>query len=318
MFNHILVPLDGSSFAERALPHAVSLAQAFEASITLLRVIEEPQTNGHIEPVDPLDWHMFKAEGEAYLDALVSPLREAGLRAERILLEGQPAQSIVEFVRSHNVDLIVASSHGKKGLSAWNVSSVVQKIIWRSHVSTMIVRAYQPMDADSKDLRYQRLLVPLDGSQRAECALPVANALARFHDAELFLAHVVSRPEMPRRVPLTQEELELLKRIVDRNQQEATRYLEEIQSSMAGNVQTRMLSCGDVAMSLHELVEREKADLVVLSGHGYSGRIEWPYGGVANSFVQYGTTPLLIVQDVPPEEIELTEAEAAIREIKGH
>ena len=71
-------------------------------------------------------------------------------------------------------------------------------------------------------------------------------------------------------------------------------------------------------MSLHELVEREKADLVVLSGHGYSGRMEWPYGGVANSFVQYGTTPLLIVQDLSPEEIELTEAEAAIREIKGH
>lgn len=71
-------------------------------------------------------------------------------------------------------------------------------------------------------------------------------------------------------------------------------------------------------MSLHELVEREKADLVVLSGHGYSSRMKWPYGGVTNSFIQYGTTPLLIVQDLPPEEIELTEAEAAIREIKGH
>jgi nucleotide-binding universal stress UspA family protein len=318
MFNHLLIPLDGSSLAERVLPHAVSLAQTFEASVTLLRVIEEPQTDGRVEPVDPLDWYMFKAEGEAYLDALVVPLQEAGLQTKRILLEGQPAHRIVEFVHSHNVDLITLSSHGKKGLSAWNVSSVVHKIIWRSRVSTMIVRAYQPMDAHSKDLQYQRLLVPLDGSQRAECALPVANALARLHDSELLLAHVVCRPEMPRRVPLTQEELELLKRIEDRNQQEAARYLEQLQSSMAGNVQIRLLISEGAAMSLHELVEREKADLVVLSGHGYSGKTKWPYGGVTNSFIQYGTTPLLIVQDLPPEEVEPTEAEVAAREIKGH
>jgi nucleotide-binding universal stress UspA family protein len=49
MFNQILILLDGSSLAECALPHAASLAQAFEASVTVLRAIEAPQTDGHIE-----------------------------------------------------------------------------------------------------------------------------------------------------------------------------------------------------------------------------------------------------------------------------
>ena len=318
MFDHILVPLDGSSLAECVLPHAAAVAQAFGARVTLVRVLERTRTAGRTGPVDLLDWQISKREAGAYLDGLTNRLRDAGLRTESAVLEGPAAERIVEFVGGHDVNLIVLSSHGRSGLSIWNVSSVVQKIILRAYVPTMIVRAYQPVTLDLTGLRYRRLLVPLDCSQRAECVLPSATNLARFHESQLLLVHVVSRPEMPRRAPPTQEDVELANCITERNRVEAARYLEQLQSQLSLDVQTRLLVSDNAVATLHDLVDQENMDLVVLSGHGHSGGTKWPYGSMAVNFIAYGTTPLLIVQDLSPDEVARTQAEVAAREYKGH
>ena len=318
MFDHILVPLDGSSLAECVLPHAMAVARACGAQVTLLRVLERPQTTGPTRSVDPLDWHIRKAEARAYLDGLSARLQETGLRTESTLLEGQAAERIVEFVRSHDVSLIILSSHGQSGLSDWNVSSIVQKIILRAYVPVMIVRAYQPIAGDLTGLRYRHMLIPLDGSQRAECALPLATTLSRSHGSELLLVHVVCRPEMVCRAPPTQEDIELVNRLTERNRLEATRCLENLRSRLPLAVQTRVLVSDNTAATLHRLVKQENVDLVVLSAHGCSGRTEWPYGSLVVNFIAYGSTPLLIVQDLSPDEVEHTQAEMATREHKGH
>ena len=318
MFGHILVPLDGSSLAECVLPHTVAVAQAFGAQVTLLRVLERTRTASRTRPVDPLDWHISKAEAGAYLDGVTARLQKANLRTENTLLEGQTAECIIEFAHGHDVNLIILSSHGRSGLSRWNVSSTVQKIILRACVPTMIVRAYQPVTSDLTGLRYSRLLVPLDGSLRAECVLPLATILARFHKSELLLVHVVSRPEMARHVPPMQEEVELADQITERNRLSAARYLKQLQARLSWDIETRLLVSDNAAATLHDLVDQENMDLVVLSAHGYSGGTKWPYGSIALNFIAYGTTPLLIVEDLSPDEVERTQAEMAAREYKGH
>ncbi|MBL7066161.1 MAG: universal stress protein [Anaerolineae bacterium] len=318
MFDHILVPMDGSSLAECVLPHAMAVARACGAQVTLLRVLERPQAAGPTRSVDPLDWHIRKAEARVYLDGLSARLQETGLRTESTLLEGQAAERIIEFVRGHDVNLIVLSSHGRSGLSDWNVSSIVQKIILRAYAPVMIVRAYQPVAGDLTGLRYRHVLIPLDGSQRAECALPLATTLSRSHGSELLLVHVVSRPEMVCRAPPTQEDIELVNRLTERNRLEATRCLENLRSRLPLAVQTRVLVSDNTAATLHRLVKQENVDLVVLSAHGCSGRTEWPYGSLVVNFIAYGSTPLLIVQDLSPDEVERTQAEMVTREHKGH
>jgi nucleotide-binding universal stress UspA family protein len=72
------------------------------------------------------------------------------------------------------------------------------------------------------------------------------------------------------------------------------------------------------AESLHDLVEQANVDLVVLSAHGHSGGTKWPYGSLVVNFIAYGTTPLLIMQDLSPDEVERTRAEMLARERKGH
>lgn len=313
MFNKILVPLDGSALAECVLPHVGALARSSGAEVILLRVLEQNIPPDQARPVDPLSWRFRQVEAKTYLEEVGQRLREAELTGpiETVLLEGQAAERIVELAHEHGVDLIALSSHGRSGLSAWNVSSVVQKIILRAYTSVFIARAYQAHQPDLTSLRYRRILVPFDGSQRAEYVLSLLAAVSQEHQAEILLTHVVAQPEMPRRVPLTAEERELSQRLVELNREEITHYFDQLQSRLPGNVQTRVVVSDNVIATLHHLVEDELADLVILSAHGYSATQKFPYGSVSISFIAYGATPLLIIQDLPPHEIALSPAEIA-------
>jgi nucleotide-binding universal stress UspA family protein len=268
--------------------------------------------------IDPLEWDLLKLEAEAYLRQLTSRLQDAGLETKQTLVEGKPAERIIEFVRGHTVDLIIMSTHGQSGLSGWNISSVVQKVALRAHTTMMIVRAYRPTTKGLTGLRYRWLMVPVNGSQRAECVLPLATQLAGFHQCRLMLAHVVNTPEMPRHVPLTAEEIELREQLIEVNRQEGVQYLETLKSRLPLDVETRLLLSEHPAEALHHLVEEDEVDLVLLSAHGYSGKPQWPYGNTTLNFIVYGTTPLLIMQDLPLEEVKVTKAEKAAVESKGH
>lgn len=314
MFKQILLPLDRSALAECVLPHTVAVARAFESQVTLLSVMDMPREVRWRRAMDPLNWQIRKAEVKTYLHELDLRLQAAGLSTETQILEGFAAEQIVGFSDTHSPQLIILSSHGQSGLSSWNVSSVVLKVILRARTSIMIVHAYQLTQTEMASLRYRRILVPLDGSQRAECVLPMASTLARFHEAQIVLAHVVSRPQLPRRTPPSREDVELADRLVERNQAEATEYVNQLCTQLGGDIQARVLVSEHVATPLHELVAQESIDLVVLSAHGCSGQTQWPHGSLVSNFIVHGTTPLLIMQDVSPDQIPPTPAQAAASE----
>jgi nucleotide-binding universal stress UspA family protein len=312
MFNRMLLPMDRSPLAECVLPHAVALARAFESRVTLVNVLESADRPSWRRAVDPLTWRIRRGEAESYLGDVALRLQNAGVPTEKEVLEGHPAERIIEYSRKYDVPLIILSSHGQNGLSEWSVSSIVHKIIQRAHTSTMLVRANPSALTDVTGLRYRRVLLPLDGSQRAELVLPIVATLARAYEIEILLAHVVRRPEMPRRMPPTEEDVTLANRVVGRNRAEAMQYLDELCARLPGKAQVRMLLSDHVAAPLHELANEEKIDLVLLTAHGYSALTRWPYGSVVSNFITYGTTPLLIIQDLPRDKIEPTWAEVIV------
>jgi nucleotide-binding universal stress UspA family protein len=309
MFDNILVPLDRSVLAECVLPHAVVIARAFRSQVTLLSVLERGTRQNCTYGVDPLEWRIMKAEAESYLRGVADQLKEIGLPVKRQTLEGEAAEQILSFAHNSGVNLIIRSSHGQSGLTGWNISSVVQKIVMRAPTSIMIVRAYKDKPANLGDLRYQRLLVPMDGSRRAEWVWPIATNLAAAEGAEIVLAHVVRPPEMPRRMPPSVEDRELADSVVKRNEEEARRYMDELRSSEPSSVHSCVLVGDHVPAMLHRLADEVGVDLVVLSAHGYSGGARFLYGGVVTSFIIYGSTPVLIAQDVSAGVIEPNPAE---------
>ena len=317
MFNHIIVPLDGSVLAECVLPHLRVIARGSSAEVTLLRVLDPAEAAPKSRPVDPFDWQIQKAEAESYLKDISQRLQQAGLPVQVEVQEGRAAETIIDYAQARGADLLLMSSHGQSGLSGWNVSGVVQKIILRARTSVMIVRAYQAAKVELDKLNYQRILLPLDGSPRAEVVLPYALAIAQSSEADIIVTHIVRRPELPRRTPPSTEDLQLADQLTERNRQEASSYLEELKPRLGDRVETRLIIDENVSRTLYRQAEEEKIDLVILSAHGHSGETRWPYGSVVISFIAYGTTPLLVIQDVPAERIELSPAEAAAREKGG-
>jgi nucleotide-binding universal stress UspA family protein len=323
MFDPILVPLDGSQLAECVLPHVEAIARSFDTDITLLRMLEKIQAGTSAQLFDLLNWQINKTRAMLYLEKTKARFQESGLRARTIVLEGLEAEGITEFAQNNGMKLIILSSHGRNGLTQWGLSNITQKIILSAPTSLLIVRAHQPgayPGGSAKTPVYQRILVPLDGSQRAENVLPIVTQLAHFHQSQIHLVQVVQTPEMARQMPPAREDIDLSSQLIARNREEAGHYLEQVKSrsyldGMA--VQTHLITSENAAVALHQLAEQEQIDLVTLSAHGYSGLQQWPYGSMVNNFIMYGKISLLIVQDLParpePVPVALSSAERAER-----
>lgn len=216
--------------------------------------------------------------------------------------EGPVAEEITEFSQSQKMKLVILSSHGKNGLNKWGIGSITFKTIFSATTSLLIIPAPY-----LREQPYRRILVPLDGSLRAENVLPMVMLLARFYGSQVQIVHVVKKPEMARHSPPIQEDIDLVNRIVVRNQEEALQYLNKVKlySPMAGvDVKTHLSISDHASVAIHELVDREKIDLVVLSAHGYSGNNQWPYGGMVNNFMLYGKAPMLIIQDFSVKHVK--------------
>ena len=263
MFKRILVPLDSSKLAECVLPHLVAISRICEPEVLLMRVSEPFGVTARLRLIDPVDWQIRKAEAVSYLSGIAECLQNAGLRVSTHLYDGNPAEQIIEVAHSWNADLILMSSHGQSGISPWNVSSVVQQVILLAHRSLMIIRAYQPLTADLTGLRYRRIFLPLDGSQRAEMPLALAESLARAHGSEILAVHVVRQPELPRRTSASPEDLLLVNQLTERNRAEAFKYLEELKSRVDANIQTRLDVSPSISRSLHQVADEDDIDLTI-------------------------------------------------------
>jgi nucleotide-binding universal stress UspA family protein len=305
MFDSILVPLDGSQLADCVLPHVAAVARSFDSEVTLLHMLEKSRAGLSIQSFDLVNWQINRTKANLYLEKTRAYFHETNIRTHLVVQEGLVADGITEFAQSQAIKLVILSSHGGNGLNHLGVSSITQKIIFSTHASLLLVRAHQYVahaDELSRNPMYPHILVPLDGSQRAEIVLPIITQLAHFHKSRIHLVQIVQTPEMARQMPPTREDIELSDRIIARNREEAARYLEQVKSRsyLEGiEVQTHLITSDNRMVALHQLVEQEHIDLVAFSAHGYSGNLQWPYGSTVSNFILYGKTSLLVVQDLP-------------------
>ena len=308
MFDTILVPLDGSQLADCVLPHAAAIAGSFDAKITLLRVLEKNQAGTSAQLFDLVNWQINKTRAALYLEKTKLRFQESSIQVQMEVTEGLAAEGITEYAQSQDIKLVILSSHGRNGLTQWGISGITQKVILSAQTSLFIVRAHQYASYPEKLSEipgYRHILVPLDGSQRAENVLPIITQLAQFHKSHIHLAQVIQTPEMARQMPPSREDVELSNRVIARNREEAERYLEQLKarSYLEGiTVQTHLITSDNAAATLHQLADQEQIDLIAFSAHGYSGNHQWPYGSMVNNFIMYGKSPLLIVQDLPSRQ----------------
>jgi nucleotide-binding universal stress UspA family protein len=300
MLGHFLIVIDTVRLADEALAHTIGLARAADAHITLMRLLNPPM--GRSRMVDPVEWHIRKIEAETSLNEIGQNIRKMGVQVQTTILESQQPEHVLQYAQTRDVDMLIIAGQPE------GVGDLVHNLMKRTRIPILVLRVAEKT-ADASEC-YRKILVPLDGSQRAEYTLPLAAGLAQRCDAQLVLAHVVRKPEMPRRAAPPPEDTELVERLVESSRIEAVRYLEQTAARLPGEVETRLLVNDSVTSALHNLIEQEGIDLIVLSAHGNSGAPQYPYGSIANSLIAYSHTPVLVVQDLPSAEMTSTEAEA--------
>lgn len=141
MYKKILVPLDGSNLAECALGHARGIATGCGVpEVDLLFVVEEiPATAGVTYSKSIEGQGKLKAWGKNYLAKVEKSLVGEGIAARSIVLEGKPAEVILDYARKNKVDLIIMATHGRSGPARWALGSVADKVLRYSTVPVFIV-----------------------------------------------------------------------------------------------------------------------------------------------------------------------------------
>jgi nucleotide-binding universal stress UspA family protein len=251
-------------------------------------------------------------------------------RVEYAIREGKTAENIVDFAHAENIDLLVISTHGSGGLSRWNISSVTQKVINMIYLPVLIVRTYSQPELENTRVHYRSILLPIDSSRRAECALPAGIALARGDisitsspadastQTKLMLAAVIKPPEIPVPEPYPIEIEQLSQQLMRASRQAVGDYLTEMKERLSVECETCVVENNSVSSAIQNLATHEEdIDLVVLCAHGYTGQSTWPYGSVARNYMEHGTKPVLVIQDVPRSQVKPTAAEIAAEKSGG-
>ena len=144
MFNHILVPVDGSSASNQAMAKAIALAQAFKSTVTVVSVIDNYAFTGV-----GVDFAYGQAEyleaatleSNRALNAAKQEFEALGIKVTSSLVEGHAVyKGILDTAASTHADLIVMGSHGRKGFERLILGSVASQVLSHAHLPVLIVR----------------------------------------------------------------------------------------------------------------------------------------------------------------------------------
>ena len=297
MFNTILVPLDGSTLSERALPVALALARNTAAQVILARVPtgEDAQTMA-----DGRRPEQARGDAQVYLDTLRLSHQQPGLNLRTRLMTGDVASTIVDTAATERADLIVMSTHGYSGVTRWLLGSVTEKVLRTAPCPVLAVRADKPL---------QQIAITLDGSELSERALEPGLDLAQRLNARVTLLRCV--PFAAVKGALNEVERGLGRRLQQDLIDEAAAYLTARSASYARSgleIKTEV-RVGPAADNIYEFVETYGTDLVVMATHGRTGVQRWVYGSVTEKVLHSVNTSLLVVRPVSPARYSMRSTE---------
>jgi nucleotide-binding universal stress UspA family protein len=301
MFTRIVVPLDGTRFAEAALAPARELARVFGAHLLLVRAVP-PHGLPPIVDGDGYQSDLERAnDADAYLHTMTERARQAGYDAGLALALTAPGKAIAQYAALEQADLVVMATHVRWKAPVSHAGSATLDVLVRSRVPLLAWRA--EAGADSAEGRAMEepppplarsespLIVPLDGSPLAETALPYAEALARALGLYIVLVCAVSQPKL-----------------VD----ESRRYLERLQAGMEqrGVPARTTVETGEPLHVIETTWRQNDGSLIVMASRGRPGPFGTLFGSLAAHLIEEVEASVLVVQQPHDVAAEATPDEA--------
>jgi nucleotide-binding universal stress UspA family protein len=291
---HVLVPIDGSAIASRALDFAIERAKIYGARVTVafsvnriavVVALASPYT--YVDPT-PL-FAALDAEADVILGAGEARIKGAGAAGSAVKLDGPPAPAILACARETKADLIVIGTHGRRGFDRFAVGSTAEDVIRASGVPVFVV----PLRAGPPKIGpLAQALVAVDGSPAADAGLRFACELARLESTRLNLCTVVETPgfhwdDLERSVFLQTEMEEEAQRLLDESRARAL---------CLGVEADTIFRRGDAAAEIIASAQSAKADCIFIGTHGRAGLPRFILGSVAEGVLRTSPLPVCTVR----------------------
>ena len=279
MYRTILVPVDGSSLSEYAIPFAIEIARRAKGRVRLLRAMPESLVVSNI-PVSIQATARKLAQTE--VDRLLRAYSTSEVSLTADVRIGFPVVEISKAATK--ADLIVMTTHGRGGIQRWIMGSVADKLI---RLASKPVLAIHPPEkrsraiAEAAALRmFRDVLVPLDGSSTAAQALreirPFADDGTRLH-----LVSVVAKDATPGVSDLASNELrDAASSLLSRN----------------ANVVQSVEKNDSPAEGIVDYAQKKGCGLIAMTTRGAGGVKRWIMGGITDKVVRHGPTPVLVIR----------------------
>ncbi len=292
MYKRILVPLDGSEVAASVLPYIANLAKQLAASVTLFMVIAPSRT------APEMAYDAVREEAEALVQRRAQELQSSGVETATEVVTGEPAQEIIDYAKEEKFDLIAIGTRGHSGIRRGILGSVTDEVVRSSPIPVLVLSPGAVQTATSNEFKLSTVTVPLDGSDRAENALPYAQRLAEQLSLELRLLRVVSISSVALTavdggvVDTTSMEEDL--------EAEASGYLSELADSLAakGLQVAWAVHKGSPGLAIVDSLKSVTDTMVAICTHGRSGLRRLVIGSVADSVIRSAEVPVLVL--TPP------------------
>lgn len=314
MFKTILVPLDGSKHAERALTPAIQLVERSKGELLIVRVPTPvpvaPPAQGFIGP--ELLWpeeayDRGHEEAATYLDSIRSEVESQGVPVRTESIGGDPSSVIVGVAAQRGVDLIVMCTHGRSGISRWVLGSVTEKVLRMAPAPVLVVRSPGP---------YHHLLIPLDGSRLSERALAPALAFAARMSSQVTLLYATGRREIED-AAYWQLETDAGGDSKQAHVDRARAYLERVAEHHARpGLNIEFALCTErPAEAIVDYAQSHDMDLIAMATHGRSGLRHMVYGSVTEKVLRSGKFSMLIVPSADRSRHQLAVGDVSERQL---
>jgi nucleotide-binding universal stress UspA family protein len=289
----ILVPLDGSELAEKALPYARALADALRTHLVLITVWEG--TDSEIGVTFPAIAQEIGQTAQQHFEEYLGGIRSrlgGGDEIRTIVRPGEAGEEILKAADETGARAIAIATHGRSGISRWLYGSTASHLLRHAEVPVLAVGPHA-LERSSDNIALKHVAVPLDGSEMSEAAIAPAVTLAVALKAKVSLVRAVnwavqsypySLPDAY--IPQVDEELESGAKAYLRAQEDAVRGKAEVGAFVVR---------GAIAEGLLDFVEKESADIVVMTTHARRGLLRATLGSVADRMLQ-GQAPVLLIR----------------------
>ncbi|HEX6293159.1 MAG TPA: universal stress protein [Herpetosiphonaceae bacterium] len=303
MYRSILVPLDGSAFSEYALPVARAIIRRLpadqRATLHLVRV-HEPIITTYIDglPIidEELDAQMRKHE-EEYLNLVHTRLmHDIEIDTRCAVIDGPTAAMLIQHIKAEQIDLVVMTTHGRGGMARFWLGSTADEVVRHGAAPVLMIRPPSTPVVAAEEPTFQRVLIPLDGSEIAEDILEHAAMVGGLIDAEYRLLRIVEPLMMVGYSP-TAYSADLEKQVVRQQIDEAETYLASIAQRLQAQglrVSTKVVVGQQPVTIILKAAHEYRIDLIAMATHGRGGLSRLLLGSTADKVLRGALVPVLL------------------------